>query len=68
MAKVVAVGQKVLPRGWLDFGIQVLIWFGFYFSYLAFLYHGPLLLEQEGVPARFAALVFSSAAGCGMPR
>ena len=35
MAKVVALGQKVLPRGWLDFGIQVLIWFGFYFSYLA---------------------------------
>ena len=35
MAKVVALGQKVLPRGWLDFGFQVLIWFGFYFSYLA---------------------------------
>ena len=38
----------------------------FYFSYLAFLYHGPLLLEQEGVPSRFAALIFSSAAGCGL--
>jgi hypothetical protein len=35
MAKVVALGQKVLPRGWLDFGLQVVIWFGFYFSYLA---------------------------------
>jgi OFA family oxalate/formate antiporter-like MFS transporter len=38
----------------------------FYFSYLAFLYHGPLLLEQEGVPSRYAALIFSSAAGCGL--
>jgi len=38
----------------------------FYFSYLAFLYHGPLLLEREGVPSRFAALIFSSAAGCGL--
>jgi membrane-associated phospholipid phosphatase len=35
MAKVVAVGQKVLPRGWRDFGLQLCIWFGFYFSYLA---------------------------------
>jgi membrane-associated phospholipid phosphatase len=25
----------VLPRGWRDFGIQLGIWFGFYFSYLA---------------------------------
>jgi len=25
----------VLPRGWRDFGLQLVIWFGFYFSYLA---------------------------------
>src|SRR5215475_11151299 len=35
MAKVVAVGEKVLPRGWRDFGLQLFIWFGFYFTYLA---------------------------------
>jgi PAP2 superfamily len=35
MARVVALGQRVLPRGWRDFGIQLVIWFGFYFSYLA---------------------------------
>jgi membrane-associated phospholipid phosphatase len=34
VAKVVALGQKVLPRGWRDFGLQLGIWFGFYFSYL----------------------------------
>jgi hypothetical protein len=33
--RVVALGRKVLPRGWLDFGVQLVIWFGFYFSYLA---------------------------------
>jgi membrane-associated phospholipid phosphatase len=35
MARVVALGRKVLPRGWVHFGVQVVIWFGFYFSYLA---------------------------------
>jgi membrane-associated phospholipid phosphatase len=35
MERVVALGQRVLPRGWRDFGLQVGIWFGFYFSYLA---------------------------------
>jgi membrane-associated phospholipid phosphatase len=35
MERVVALGQRVLPRGWRDFGIQLGIWFGFYFSYLA---------------------------------
>jgi membrane-associated phospholipid phosphatase len=35
MARVVAAGQKVLPRGYRDFGLQLCIWFGFYFSYLA---------------------------------
>jgi len=35
MERVVALGQKVLPRGWRDFGLQLAIWFGFYFSYLA---------------------------------
>jgi hypothetical protein len=35
MERVVALGQRVLPRGWRDFGLQLGIWFGFYFSYLA---------------------------------
>jgi PAP2 superfamily len=35
MERVVALGRKVLPCGWRDFGLQLGIWFGFYFSYLA---------------------------------
>ena len=35
MARVVAIGQRVLPRGWRDLGLQLGIWFGFYFTYLA---------------------------------
>jgi hypothetical protein len=35
MERVVALGRRVLPRGWRDFGLQLIIWFGFYFSYLA---------------------------------
>ena len=35
MERVVALGQRVLPRGWRDFGFQLVIWLGFYFSYLA---------------------------------
>jgi membrane-associated phospholipid phosphatase len=35
MERVVALGRRVLPRGWRDFGVQLVIWFGFYFSYLA---------------------------------
>jgi hypothetical protein len=35
MERVVALGRRVLPRGWRDFGLQIGIWFGFYFSYLA---------------------------------
>ena len=35
MERVVALGQRVLPRGWRHFGLQLGIWFGFYFSYLA---------------------------------
>ncbi len=35
MERVVALGRRVLPHGWRDFGIQLVIWFGFYFSYLA---------------------------------
>ncbi len=35
MRTVVAAGRRVLPRGWVHFGTQVVIWFGFYFSYLA---------------------------------
>jgi hypothetical protein len=34
MEQVVALGRRVLPRGWRDFGVQLVIWFGFYFSYL----------------------------------
>jgi hypothetical protein len=34
MERVAALGRRVLPRGWRDFAIQVVIWFGFYFSYL----------------------------------
>jgi hypothetical protein len=34
MERVAALGRRVLPRGWRDFGIQLVIWFGFYFSYL----------------------------------
>ncbi|HZT93894.1 MAG TPA: phosphatase PAP2 family protein [Gaiellaceae bacterium] len=35
MERVVALGRRVLPRGWRDFALQLVIWFGFYFSYLA---------------------------------
>jgi membrane-associated phospholipid phosphatase len=35
MERDVALGRKVLPRGWRDFGLQLVIWFGFYFSYFA---------------------------------
>src|SRR5215469_8877463 len=35
MERVVALGRRVLPRGWTHFAVQVFIWFGFYFSYLA---------------------------------
>ncbi len=35
MERVVALGRRVLPRGWWHFWVQVVIWFGFYFSYLA---------------------------------
>jgi hypothetical protein len=29
----VAAGRRVLPRGWTDFGLQIAIWIGFYFTY-----------------------------------
>jgi membrane-associated phospholipid phosphatase len=35
MERVAALGRRVLPRGWRHFGLQLVIWFGFYFSYLA---------------------------------
>jgi membrane-associated phospholipid phosphatase len=35
MERVVALGRRFLPRGWRDFGLQIGIWFGFYFTYLA---------------------------------
>ncbi len=35
MTAVVAAGRRFLPRGWADFGVQIGIWVGFYFSYLA---------------------------------
>jgi membrane-associated phospholipid phosphatase len=31
---VVALGRRVLPRGYLDFARQLAIWLGFYFGYL----------------------------------
>jgi hypothetical protein len=34
MDRVAALGRRVLPRGWRHFAIQLVIWFGFYFSYL----------------------------------
>ncbi|HLY85398.1 MAG TPA: phosphatase PAP2 family protein [Gaiellaceae bacterium] len=34
MERVTALGRRVLPRGWLDFGLQLVIWLGFYVSYL----------------------------------
>jgi membrane-associated phospholipid phosphatase len=34
MERVAALGRRVLPRGWVHFWTQVVIWFGFYFSYL----------------------------------
>jgi len=30
---VVAAGRRILPRGWTDFGRQLVIWFGFFFAY-----------------------------------
>src|SRR5439155_2467420 len=35
MINVVAAGRRLLPRGYTDFGRQVVIWVGFYVSYLA---------------------------------
>ena len=35
MTAVAAAGRRFLPRGWADFGVQIVIWVGFYFSYLA---------------------------------
>jgi membrane-associated phospholipid phosphatase len=33
MTAVVAAGRRILPRGWTDFGLQLVIWFGFFFAY-----------------------------------
>ena len=33
MSAVVAVGRRYLPRGWADFGRQLVIWFGFLLAY-----------------------------------
>ena len=33
MNAVVVAGRRFLPRGWIDFGLQVVIWIGFYFTY-----------------------------------
>src|SRR5436190_16472455 len=35
MVRVVALGRRVLPRGWAHFGFQLALWLGFYISYLA---------------------------------
>jgi len=34
MGRVVALGRRVLPRGWRDFAFQVALWVGFSFTYL----------------------------------
>jgi membrane-associated phospholipid phosphatase len=31
---VVAAGRRILPRGWGDFGLQIVLWLGFYVGYL----------------------------------
>ncbi len=33
MSAVAAVGRRYLPRGWTDFGRQLMIWFGFLLAY-----------------------------------
>ena len=33
MSTVVALGRRVLPRGWADLARQLVIWFGFFFLY-----------------------------------
>ena len=33
MSAVAAVGRRYLPRGWVDFGRQLVIWFGFLLAY-----------------------------------
>jgi membrane-associated phospholipid phosphatase len=33
MTAVITVGRRYLPRGWADFGLQLVIWFGFVFLY-----------------------------------
>ena len=35
MERVVALGRRILPRGWKHFGLQLALWLGFYISYLA---------------------------------
>ena len=35
MQRVVALGRRILPRGWAHFGVQLGLWLGFYISYLA---------------------------------
>ena len=35
MSAAAAVARRALPRGWADFGFQVVLWLGFYFSYQA---------------------------------
>src|SRR5215210_6832390 len=33
MTAAIAAGRRFLPRGYADFGLQFLIWFGFLFAY-----------------------------------
>jgi len=35
MERAVALGRRILPRGWGHFGVQLGVWLGFYISYLA---------------------------------
>lgn len=34
MERFVALGRRILPRGWAHFGIQLALWLGFYVTYL----------------------------------
>jgi len=60
MTAVVSAGRRVLPRGWLELGRQLVIWFGFLFAYQI----------ARGVADRNPAKAFASApaGGARFPR
>ena len=35
MTALVSAGRRVLPRGYADFALQIVIWLGFYWAYQA---------------------------------